>query len=250
MELKKVFKKFLDNDLPLYAAALSFYTVFALGPLFFIVVFVGSLFFDAIKGVLESLLATMFEGSSAELMEFIQAYSMGGEGLVATMVGVVALLFAGVRLFGVLQTALGKIWGEEVRHRMGVALLIILVSGLVVLGVLTLQILAPFSNTFVTHGAGILTVFLLLTFIYKFMPTAPLVWQDAFLTAGITTIFFVIGETLIGWVFGNVNAFSVGNAVIGLLIIIYYNWQVVLLGGQFAREYIEDRERKDFGLYE
>ena len=93
-------------------------------------------------------------------------------------------------------------------------------------------------NTLVSLGV----VTLLFAMIYQFLPDVDLrlrhVWVGALVTAGL----FNIGKYLIGLYLGTsgvASAYGAAGSVVVLLVWVYYSAQIVLLGAEFTRAYVE-----------
>ena len=87
---------------------------------------------------------------------------------------------------------------------------------------------------------GVITV--LFALVYKVLPDVLLTWRDVWIGALVTAGFFSIGKQLIGLYLGTssvASAYGAAGSVVVLLIWVYYSAQVVLLGAEFTRFYVE-----------
>ena len=67
-------------------------------------------------------------------------------------------------------------------------------------------------------------------------------WRDVWVGALVTAGFFSIGKQIIGLYLGTssiASAYGAAGSVVVLLIWVYYSAQIVLLGAEFTRFYVE-----------
>jgi membrane protein len=76
--------------------------------------------------------------------------------------------------------------------------------------------------------------------IYKILPDRRMEWRDVMVGAVITALFFTVGKSLIGWYLGSsavASSYGAAGALIVVLLWVYYNSEVFLLGAEFTRAY-------------
>src|SRR5688500_11885546 len=118
--LKDTYNDWSEDNASRLAAALSYYTIFALAPLLLIVTAVAGLVFgdDAARGqVSGQLQSALGPEAAASIEEAIQQSSDTGAGTVSAIIGIATLFLAASGLFGELQSALNTIW--EVQPKPG-----------------------------------------------------------------------------------------------------------------------------------
>jgi len=122
------------------------------------------------------------------------------------------------------------------------------VVGLVVgVGFLLLVLLLVSAALAALWEAGNVLIFLfvitlLFAMVYKILPDVRLRWRDVWIGALVTAGFFSVGKQLIGLYLGTssvASSFGAAGSVVVLLIWVYYSAQVVLLGAEFTRYYVE-----------
>jgi membrane protein len=119
--LKDTAQEWNEDNVPLLAAALAYYTVFSLAPLLLIAIAIAGAFFgeDAARGEifaqLKGLLGAQAAAAVASLIENANKPESGGG--IATLISVIILLFGASGVFGQLQMALNTIW--EVKPKPG-----------------------------------------------------------------------------------------------------------------------------------
>ena len=105
-------------------AALAYYTVFSLAPLLIIAIAIAGLVLgqEAAHGqIFDQLRGLLGEESGKAMQAMVQsANAKPATGVVATLIGVVTLLFGASGVFGQLQTSLNAIWGVQPKPGRGV----------------------------------------------------------------------------------------------------------------------------------
>jgi membrane protein len=254
-----------DDFAPSMGAALSYYTLFSIAPLFLIVIAVAGWFLgdDAARGELTAALRGLMGKEGAQAVEEMVANaSKPREGIIATVVGVFVLLVGATTVFGELQSSLDRIWRAPARKKasglwrilrarllsigmiLGIAFLLIvsLVFDAVLQSLGTLwgtdgwQTLAQIVNAVV---AFVLTtsVFAL---IYKLIPRAKIEWHDVWVGAAVTALLFTAGKFLIGLYIGRsavASSFGAAGSLAVVMIWVYYSAQIFLLGAEFTWVY-------------
>jgi membrane protein len=93
-------------------------------------------------------------------------------------------------------------------------------------------------NVLVSFGV----VTLLFGLIYRILPDVNLGWRDVWLGAVVTAGLFTVGKSLIGLYLGTSavgSSYGAAGSVLVLLIWVYYSAQIVLLGAEFTRAWVE-----------
>src|SRR6266545_4147720 len=109
----QTFVEWREDKASRLAAALAYYTVFSLAPLLVITIGLAGLVFgdDAVQGhVVAQLRGFIGEKGATFIQDMIVASRRPSHGLIATVVGLAALLFGAAGVFGQLQDALNTIW--------------------------------------------------------------------------------------------------------------------------------------------
>lgn len=265
--LKRTFKEWSEDKVPVLAAALAYYTIFSLAPLLIIVIAILSLFFSQgqAQEQLISQLQSLFGADVASTIRtMIENRESSGGNVFASIIGFVILLVGATGVFAQLQSALNQIWNVKpdnktnglwqlVRVRLlslgmvlaiGFLLLVSLVlsAGLAALnGALSsalpgADILWQALN-FVLSLAAISAVFALM---FKYIPDVQIAWRDVWVGGFVTALLFVIGKTLIGLYLGNsgvASSYGAAGSLVVLLLWVFYSAQIVLLGGEFTQVY-------------
>lgn len=111
--LKDTIAEWSEDNVPLLAAALAYYTVFSLAPLSLIAIAIAGAVFgeEAARGEMIGQIQGVVGAQGAEAIQSMiaNANRPGSGGTIATITGVVLLLFGASGVFGQLQVALNTI---------------------------------------------------------------------------------------------------------------------------------------------
>jgi membrane protein len=264
--LNDAIRAFVAGDIVSQGAALSYYTFFAIAPLFVIALAIAGFWFGQetarreLFGQLNQLVGK--EGGDA-IQSVVMAASGSKAGFWATCIAGGTLAVAATGVFVQLQNSLNKLWGVQqiqgkglrnfIRHRLLSFAMVLGVGFLLLVSLICSAGLAALGNVigdFITGkeillktlnfaiSLGIITV--LFTMIFKFLPDVKIAWRDVWLGGFITALLFNLGKILIGIYLGRSSLSSVygtmGSLVI-LLLWVYYSAQILFFGAQFTYVY-------------
>ena len=268
--LKLAYQGWKEDRASRLAAALAYYTIFSLAPLLVIVIAITGLIWEA--DVVRTQLLNQIQGlvgveGATFVADLITNTGSQTEGIVATLIGIITLLFGALGVFNELHNSLNIIWEVEEEKPKGflqtIKKVVIdrLLSFTMILGIgflllVSLVVSAGLSATQETIGNAIpLSEFLLqivntiisiavitvlFALMYKFLPDAEIAWRDVWVGAFITSIFFSLGKTAIGLYLGNsavASSFGAAGSLILLLVWIYYSAQILFFGAEFTQVY-------------
>jgi membrane protein len=262
---------FIADDALSRGASIAFYTVTSIAPVLVIVIAIAGLAFghDAAQGAIAAQFSGLMGSQSAELLQTaIHSASGKSSGIIATSLGLLALLVTASGVFGEMQSALNAIWkaqpqGDTVTHFMTItrlmkaraaslglvaALGFLLLVSLVISA--TLTALGTYVNAYIPFGQLILSALnfvisflltsVLFAAIYKILPDTRLEWRDVVMGAVATAFLFEIGKSLIGLYIGSsavVSSYGAAGGLIVLLLWTYYSAQIFLLGAEFTKTF-------------
>jgi membrane protein len=270
--LKRTGKEFIADDCPRMAAALSYYTVFALPPLLILILTVVGIVFDPaqVQEAMRGQIGDMVGREGAEQIGTMieQADQPEGRGVRAA-VGIGALILGATGAFLQLQTALNQAWGVEpdpqsggVRNFIFKRLLSLgMIFGLAFLLLVSLALSAlvslagdfvgqivPGTSEWVLHllnfGLSLAVVTMLFAAMFKVLPDARIAWGDVWVGAAATAVLFVLGKFALGVYLGRSNpgeAYGAAGSLVLILVWIYYASMIVLLGAEFTQVWAQGR---------
>jgi membrane protein len=266
--LKRILSDFSEDECSVRAAALAYYTVFALPPLLILLTMVVGVFWDPtdVQQALERQFSTLVgdEGGRA-IREMLVHAKRPGTGAVAGSLGVIALLFGAIGAFMQLQGALNRAWEVKPDPKQGgirrfIAKRILSVGMILAVAFLLIVSLAASAvlsslgarMTFIPapalHAADVTLSFAVITVmfaaIFRFLPDAEIEWRDVWTGALLTSVLFVVGKFAIGLYLGRSSpgdAFGAAGALAVILVWIYYAGMIVLFGAEFTQAWAERR---------
>ena len=217
---------------------------------------------DAVRGEVSAQIRGLLGDTGAVAVESMLAdASRPRSGIVATILGVGALLFAAVGVVVQLKDALNTVWGVEAKQGGAwqfVRTYMVSLAGVLSLGFLLLvsllvstflaaggsKYLAPYLPEvllqLVSSAVSLMFIALLFAMMFKWLPDARVEWRDVWIGAVMTAILFEVGKFLIGLYIGKQGletTFGAAASLVVLLIWVYYSSQIVLLGAEFTRAY-------------
>ena len=268
--LKLAYQGWKEDRASRLSAALAYYTIFSLAPLLVIVIAITGLIWEAdvVRTQLLNQIQSLVGAEGATFVaDLITNTGSQTEGIVATIIGIITLLFGALGVFNELHNSLNIIWEVEEEKPKGflqtIKKVVIdrLLSFTMILGIgflllVSLVVSAGLSATQETIGNAIpLSEFLLqivntiisiavitvlFALMYKFLPDAEIAWRDVWVGAFITSIFFSLGKTAIGLYLGNsavASSFGAAGSLILLLVWIYYSAQILFFGAELTQVY-------------
>lgn len=262
--VKDTFKDWSEDKAARLGAALAYYTIFSIGPLLVITIAIASFVFNDAGSQIQSTISGVVGKESADVVQqTVENANKGGGNIIATIIGIIVLLFGASGVFGQLKDALNTIW--EVQPKPGAGLLAMLkdrfISFTAVLGtgfLLLVSLVASAALAALTEvlksflpGADIIAVILnfvlslvvftgMFALLFKFLPDVKIAWSDVWIGSFVTALLFLIGQILLTLYikYGNVgSAFGGTSAFIIILVWIYYSSQILFLGAEFTQVY-------------
>jgi membrane protein len=257
-----------NDNVPRLGASLAYYTLFALAPILVVAISVAGLVFgaDAVRGEVVGQIQGLVGRQGAEAVQaMIQGAARPSASRLATVLGLGTAFLGATGAFIELQTALNAIW--RVQPRPGVSVFAFLKQRLISFGLVvgvgfvllvslvvnaalsgfnrylgrvfpTLTAFWEASNVLVSLGV----VTLLFAMVYLVLPDVRLRLRDVWVGALVTAGFFTVGKQVIGLYLGTTtlaSSYGAAGSVVVLLAWVYYSSQVVLLGAEFTRFYVE-----------
>jgi membrane protein len=243
-------------------AALAYYSIFSLGPITLIAMAVAGLFFgaDVVQGEVSAAMKGLLGDSGAQAVQTMLAgASKPGEGLMASLIGLGALLFAAIGVVVQLKDALNTVWEVEESKESGIwhfvrsyvlslaaviavgfllLVSLMLTAGIAALGKIYASSVPEGLLQPIGFAASFCVVALLFALMFKYLPEADVRWRDVWLGALVTALLFEVGKFLIGLYIGKQgleSSFGAAASLVVVLIWVYYSAQIVLMGAEFTR---------------
>jgi membrane protein len=256
---KSTIREWIDDNALRLGAALSYYTVFSLAPLLIIVIGIAGLAFGndyARMEIMKQLQGLLGQQGAAAAGEMLRNASHPKTGAIATIVGLITILFGATGVVTELKSALNAVWNvdsssgiEGVVKDRAKALGIVLAIGFLLLVSLVLSALITGISSRYGQAAiwevinfiisiGVITV--LFALIFKYLPDTNVEWRNVWIGAFVTSVLFTAGKTLTGIYIAKSSVASTYGAAGSLVIIlvwVYYNSQILFIGAEFTQVY-------------
>lgn len=264
--LKTTLLEWNEDNAAHLSAALAYYTFFSLAPLLIIATAIaGSIFGQEVaRGELVYQIELYIGYEAALLIQTIlQNANATTPSVVATIAGLLFLLYGATGVFSELKNSLNLIWDAEPREgRIWLtvvlnrlfALLMVLGCGFLLLLSLVISTLLRTTTAWLTtwwSGIGIITevatlvipfllTILVFGLIYQFLPDVTIAWRDVWSGAVATALLFSVGRYLISLYlsYSTIDTtYGAAGSLAILLLWIYYSAQVFFLGAEFTQVY-------------
>ena len=268
---------YFSNRLSTSAAAMAFYTMFAIGPIMIFSIaiaepFVGKLM--AQQAIFDALGTVVAPDQLNSIRRFASQDLFRGGGI-AAIIGAAVLLYTGTRVFVELDDGIDAIWrrGSSLTvHPVlaGIRSRLLALALMVVLGVLLIAVIL--ASVLISAYAGALARFPVLgewigpaistsvhyglrsaffTLIYKWLPTGGVPWKYAVIGGAVNALLFAAGNRALVYYFEVVQLTSAFGATAGfaaIMVWMYWTSLTILIGAQVGRSardvLVDDRARE------
>ena len=258
---------FLDNKVTKLSGSLAYSTIFSMGPLLIVIIYLCGLFLgrEAAQGKVYSYLEEFLGKDTAlSLQEIIQKASVSGQGHVAIIIGICALVFGATTIFAEIQDSINTIWGLKPKPKKGWLKMIqnrlLSFSVIISLGFLLLVSLAitAFVDGFSDHLASmfpdvtvvvfyivnqiitLVVITSIFSVIFKVLPDANIKLKDVIGGAVVTALLFMLGKFGISFYISKSNVgstYGAAGSLIVLLLWVYYSSLILYFGAEFTKAY-------------
>jgi membrane protein len=264
--LKSAYLEWSKDKAPRMGAALAYYTIFSLAPVLIIAIAIAGLFFGAqaaqgeIAGQIEGLIGP---DGARTIQALIQSAHRPAHSVIASIIGVLALLLGASGVFSEMQDALNTIWrvNGECKSAVWQFCKARLLSFGMVLGIgflllvslllsAVLAALAKYVGGFLPIPALLLNagdllfslcfITALFAMIFKLLPRAEIAWSDVWVGAALTSLLFTAGKFVIGFYIGksvSASAYGAAGSLVIVVAWIYYSALLLYFGAEFTRVY-------------
>jgi membrane protein len=264
--LKQAVTRFIDDNAQRLGAALAYYTVLALPPLFVILFFIAGLWLDekSVRTDVFNQVGGLIGQQGGQALQSIMATPQQQQkGFVASAIAIGALLITTTGLFLELQNALNTIWGVKekagqgilgfIKNRLLSFGMVVMIGFLLLVSMVVSTALAALNKYFagmvpdlhiVWQIANIVVSFaviaVLFAMIFKVLPDVKIAWRDVWVGAALTSLLFTIGKSALGIYLGKsttASAYGAAGSLVIILLWVYYSAQILFFGAEFTQVY-------------
>ncbi len=272
------FSKWYAHNDQMLGAALAYYTVLSMAPLLMVVLAITGMAFGkaAAEGQIMGQLRSLIGADGAGVIQTVlKTASVPSQGVIASIVGFVVLLFSAAGVFNALRDSLNMIWeakpatsgfwttvrGEFLSFGMVLGIGFLLMVSLVLSAAIAavgkfVGDLLPVPEA-VLHAANFVGAFAVVTFlfaaIYRVLPATEIPWGDVWVGAAFTSLLFSLGKLAIGLYLGKASvgsAYGAAGSLVVFLVWIYYSAQVFYFGAEFTHVYANRHGSRSPGAQE
>jgi membrane protein len=267
---EETYNEWSKDNAPRLGAALAYYTVFSLAPLLVVVIAVAGLAFGpaAARGQIVWQIEDLIGKQGAEVVQImLQAAWSPSQGIVATVLSLLALVLGASLVVSELRGSLNVVWNvrtppargfiaefvDLIRERLYAFFLVLGIGFLLLVSLVAnaaLAVLGKYFQSrlptpeFVLQIANFVLWFGVTTFvfalIYKMVPDVEISWSDVVVGAAMTSLLFTLGKLVISLYLGKssiASAYGAAGSLVVLLAWVYYSAQVFFLGAEFTQVY-------------
>ena len=255
---------------PRLGASLAFYTLLSLTPLLLVVVAVVGLVFGhstAQREIIRQIQMLVGDECAKAADALLKSSRSSAQGIIATAVGIITLLFSASGVMLELRDAMNTIWEVPTPKHAGITsrilaytrermlsfamvlsvgfLLVVslaISSWIAALGAFSASILP--STEILLHLVNSVVSFVVITClfaaIYKVMPDVPIEWNDVILGGAVTSLLFTIGKLVLSLYLGKASfasSYGAFASIVVLVLWVYYSGQIFFFGAEFTRSF-------------
>jgi membrane protein len=256
---------FNDDKVFKLSAALAYYTVFSIGPMIIVIIFLAGIFYgrEAIRGsIFTELDGLIGEKAALQVQEVIKGAVWSDKGPVAATLGIITLLIGATTVFAEIQDSINDIWGVKAKPKKGwikmimnrilsfsivVTLGFIMLVSLVINGVIEalmnrLQERFPELTVVVLYVLNLLitigVITCLFAIIFRVLPDARIKWKDVMIGAVVTSVLFLVGKFGITFYISSSDigsTYGAAGSLVILLLWVYYSSIILYFGAEFTK---------------
>ena len=260
-------KGFAKDRIPKLSASLAYYTIFSIGPMMIVIIYLADLFWgrQAIEGsIYEQVKDLVGNQAALQVQEIIKNASVSGNNTVTAVVGFIALLVGATTVFSEIQDSTNFIWKLKVKSKKGwlkmllnrllsfslvvslgfLLLVSLILNALVEKFMDRLQELFPSTAVVFVYLANLVITFVIIwslfAIIFKVLPDALIRWKDVAVGSFFTALLFMAGKFGITYYIGRSNigsTYGTAGSLAILLLWVYFSAIILYFGAEFTKAY-------------
>ena len=264
--LKKSLSRFVEEDMPTHAAALSYYMVFSLPSMLLVVLWTTARFYreaTAREAIFAEIGSLVGEDGAQQVMATLEKLNINEPSWWAASLTLAALLFFATTVFDAMRTALNhvalvkstdsmgqRIWKLFRIRFIAITLLVgisfLMVVFLVVDALITavgnylaqwIGDLAKYVIVFVAFLLNLGSTAVLFAMYFRYLPDVRMKWGDIWFGALLTAGSLTVGKHLIAFFIGNsevADLYDAAGSILVLMLWVYYASAIFLFGATFT----------------
>lgn len=263
--LREASTRWSKDNVPQMGAALAYYSLFSLAPLFLVAIAIAGLVFgeQAARGQIVAQLRDIVGSSTAGAIEELILRSRDyGSSVWTMLVSAISVLIGAMWVFSQLRQSLNTIWGVQPRpgnvlgemvrdYLLSFAMVfgtgfLLLASLLLTTGLSALSQLMPASALaeniaawrIVNGVVSFAVITLLFAMLFRQLPDVKIAWSDVWVGATFTALLFTAGKYPISLylAYGStMSPYGAAGSLVVVLLWVYYSALIVLFGAECTR---------------
>jgi membrane protein len=265
--LKRAATDFISDQGMKLSAALSYYTIFSIGPVLIIIISLAGIFYgrEAVEGkVYYQLNGLLGDSVALQIQDIIQNIERSQLSTSGAAIGVGILLVAATGVFTEIQDSINYIWSVRAKPKKSwlhllinrvISFSLIVTFGFILLVSLIIHALVDLLHDVLLRYFDEVTIyvfevfnyallFLIITtlfaIIFKVLPDATIRWRDVFVGAAFTSALFLAGKFLISFYLSKSNVgvtYGAAASIVLMLLWVYYSSIILFFGAEFTKVY-------------
>lgn len=253
------------------SASLAYYTIFSIGPLLMILIWLLGFFYGeffenstAQQRVLMRLTENFGPQVASQIQLMMENMAVSASSNLGIIIGLGTLVFTSTTVFVEIQDSINTIWGVKPKPKKGWLKYILnrLISFSMILGLGFLLVTSLLLNSIIMitvnyindiipgisinmlANINLAVTFVIITvifsFIFKVLPDAKVKNKDIVIGAISTSLLFMLGRYGISIYLQNnatASAFGAAGSIIILMLWVYYSAAILYYGAEFTKEY-------------
>ncbi len=264
--LKSTLSHFNSKNSSQMAAALSYYSLFAIAPVLLILFSVLELFLSNTQ-TQNAIISEAYSLFSPEIVEVIQNIIIHiadypSPNNITGTISIIILLISSTTIVRELQKIINVMWeikpnslsvSQRFRKRLISFIFLVILGLLLFISFIINTLLSsigqylsayigydPFILLIINQFISLFTVSILFALLLRYLPDATLAWPDILLGSFFTGFLFVIGKNIISYVLAHIafgTLYGTAGTVLAFLLWVYYTSLIFLFGCAFTYMY-------------
>jgi len=264
--LKETFAAWQDHNAFRLSASMSFYTILSMAPLVILVIMIVALVFGhsaAQQKIIDQVRYTIGNAGANSVQEMLKTPPKKSTGVIASVVGILTLLFGASSVFGELRDSLNTMWDVKplpnsngimgfVRQRAAMFGMVLAVGFLLLVSLVISVAMATIGKYFtgflpapefvlhlLTSLVSIAGIAVLFALIFKYVPDKKIDWRDVWIGAIATAVLFTLGKVVIGIYLGKAavgSTYGAAGSLVAVTVWVYYSSLIFFFGAEFTHE--------------
>lgn len=260
---ERTFTAWNEHEAQRLGAALAFYAILSIAPLVILVIAMVGLIFGHstaqahLLGQVDSMIG---QQGSAAVKGMIEQGQKPAASAIASIIGIITLLFGASGVFAELRNDLNKMWDvtpqnegglwATIKQRLFSFGMVLSVGFLLLISLLINTILEALGKFFggllpmpqfvleaVNFAISLAATAAMFALIYRYVPATRIAWRNIWIGAGMTALLFTLGKFLIGLYLGKAavgSAYGAAGSLVVVVVWVYYSSMIFLFGAEFT----------------